>query len=227
MADPKEQRIVVPATEAESIKANLQRVQEELARVRDKAREEADTLDRIRGMIDLKYLNDLLSAIDSLEGRVKAMEHDSQATAALEQLEKEQTRLTKLWDAFKAQEDELRQMENERNALLSRLEQMEDDFGELGSAAKVKATLDYLEKENKRLNDELRKAADRSDKYRDEFEEEQARLAKLYKVYEDMAEQVQAYQDTEAAWHAWRQKYWSTLPEAAKKAGDKLNKKTG
>lgn len=224
MADTKETRIVVPATEAESIKANLQRVQEELARVRDKAREEAETLDRIRGMIDLKYLNDLLSAIDSLEERVKQMEHDSQAGAALAQLEKEQQRLTKLWDAFKAQEDELRQMSNERNALLARLEQMEDEFGDLGSASAVKAKLDYLEKENKRLNDELRTAADRSDKYRDEFEEEQARLAKLFKVYEDVAEQNQAYTEAEKAWHAWRQKYWSKLPDDAKKAGNKIKK---
>lgn len=224
MAEAKS-RVVIPTSEAESIKSNLQRVQEELGRVRDKAREEADALDRIRGMIDLKYLNDLLSAIEELEDRVNAMDEGTEAQKVRDQLETEQERLAKLWDAFKTQEDELRAIENERDALLKRLEEMEDEMKEIGSVASVKAKLDYLESENKRLSDELRKASDLTDDYRENFEKEQERLAKLFKVYEDVSGQIDEYQEQEEAWHEWRQKHWDDLPDAARKAGEKLQQK--
>lgn len=226
MAEKKsESRVIIPTSEAESIKSNLQRVQEELGRVRDKAREEADTLERIRGMIDLKYLNDLLSAIEELEERVNAMDEGTETQKVRDQLETEQERLAKLWDAFKTQEDELRATENERDALLKRLEELEDEMKEIGSVSAVKAKLDYLETENKRLSDELRRASELTDDYRDNFEKEQERLAKLFKVYEDMSAQLEKYQEQEAAWREWREKHWEDLPDDARKAGDKLQKK--
>lgn len=218
-------RVIIPTSEAESIKSNLQRVQEELGRVRDKAREEADTLERIRGMIDLKYLNELLSAIEELEDRVNAMDEGTETRKVRGQLESEQHRLAKLWDAFKTQEDELRATENERDALLKRLDELEDEMKEIGSVSSVKAKLDYLETENKRLSDELRKASEITDDYRENFEKEQERLAKLYKVYEDVAAQVEEYQEQAEAWGEWRKKHWDELPDSARKAGDKLQTK--
>jgi chromosome segregation ATPase len=225
MAKETTRKVLVPASEAESIKANLQRVQDELARVRDKAKEEAEALDRIRGMIDLRYLNDLLSAIEELEDRIKAMERDSEAETLRQSLEQEQQRLAKLWDAFKTQEDELRSAMNDRDALLDRLEEIEQDIKQLGSTSQAKAKIAYLDKENKRLAEQLAKTADRQQDFRSKFEDEQARLAKLFKVYEDTTAELEKYHEQETEWHAWRQKHWDDLPETVRKAGDKIQKK--
>jgi chromosome segregation ATPase len=225
MAETKSsQKVVIPRNEAESIKTNLLRVQDELIRVRDKAKEEADALDRIRGMIDLKYLNDLLSAVEALESRVKSMEKDSEAAVVQKQLEREQQRLARLWDAFKTQEDELKKLEQDRNALVARLEELEREYRSLGSVSSVRTRLDFLERENKRLGAEHAKAVARADEYQDQFEEEQQRLAKLFKVYEDAAATEAALRKEAEAWRAWYSKHSSKLPAAAKTAAGRIKK---
>ena len=114
MATPNEKNVIIPMESAESLKSNLRQVAEELTRVRDRTREEAESLDRIRGMLDLKYLNDLLSVIDQLEKRVKEVESGAEQKKYILELEAEQRRLAKLWDAFKTQEDQLKAVERER-----------------------------------------------------------------------------------------------------------------
>jgi chromosome segregation ATPase len=180
-----EGNVVIPQESAEAIKQNLRQVAEELTRVRDRAREEADSLDRIRGMLDLKYLNDLLSVIDQLEGRVKQMERGAEVKRWKTELDNEQKRLAKLWDAFKTQEDQLKSLMRERDDALTQYRNLEKTFTELGSPTKVRARISELEAENRRLEAEGNVAASRLERYVDLFTKEQERLAKLYKVYED------------------------------------------
>ena len=52
---------------ADEIKSNLHNVANEIARVRDQAREEVNALEKIRGMLDTGYLNTLIQSIESLE----------------------------------------------------------------------------------------------------------------------------------------------------------------
>jgi chromosome segregation ATPase len=189
-----EGNVVIPAESAEAIKQNLRAVADELTRVRDRAREEADSLDRIRGMLDLTYLNDLLSVIDSLETRVKQMEKGGEVKRWKTELHNEQVRLAKLWDAFKTQEDQLRALERERDEALKGYRTMEKDLADLGSPASIRRRFADLEAENRRLEAESTVVANRLEKYVELFTKEQERLAKLYKVYEDAEARLAKYE---------------------------------
>lgn len=180
-----ERNIIVPMESAENLKANLRQVAEELTRVRDRTREEAESLDRIRGMLDLKYLNDLLSVIDQLEGRIKRVESGAEQKRWIAELETEQRRLAKLWDAFKTQEDQLKAVERERDDILAEYRKLEKQLRDLGAPAKVKARLADLESENTMLKGDAARTANRLEEYVKLFTQEQERLAKLYKVFED------------------------------------------
>src|SRR5688572_6386946 len=97
---------------ADQIKANLSRVAEEVARVRDRAREEVTSLEKIKGMLDVGYLNELISSVEQLESRMVTLQSEAVAAAqeadnSRAELAREQDRLAKLWEAYKAQEDEL------------------------------------------------------------------------------------------------------------------------
>jgi chromosome segregation ATPase len=185
MATPNERNVVIPMESAESLKANLRQVADELTRVRDRTREEAESLDRIRGMLDLKYLNDLLSVIDQLEARVKQVESGAEQRKYIQELEVEQRRLAKLWDAFKTQEDQLKALERERDDILAEYRKLEKALADLGSPAKVKARILELENKNQNLRNDAARTATRLEEYVKLFTQEQERLAKLYKVFED------------------------------------------
>lgn len=185
MATPNEKNVVIPMESAESLKSNLRQVADELTRVRDRTREEADSLDRIRGMLDLKYLNDLLSVIDQLEARVKQVESGAEQKRHVQELESEQRRLAKLWDAFKTQEDQLKAIERERDDILAQYRRLEKSIADLGSPTRVKARVAELESENQLLKGDASRTAARLEEYVKLFTQEQERLAKLYKVFED------------------------------------------
>lgn len=177
--------VVMSAESAEAVKANLQQVAEEIARVRDRTKDEVESLERIRGMLDLKYLNDLLSVIESLENRVRQMERGTEALRWKSELENEQRRLAKLWDAFKSQEDQLRAVERERDDILAQYRSYEKQFADHGGPQKLKQRVTELEHTNRRIAVEHEAAASRLEKYVQLFAQEQERLAKLYKVWED------------------------------------------
>ncbi len=185
MATSNEKNVIIPMESAESLKSNLRQVADELTRVRDRTREEVDSLDRIRGMLDLKYLNDLLSVIDQLEARIKTVESGAEARKYILELESEQRRLAKLWDAFKTQEDQLKALERERDDILGEYRKLEKSLVDLGSPARVKARILDLESENQLLKGDAARTASRLEEYVKLFTQEQERLAKLYKVFED------------------------------------------
>lgn len=180
-----EKNVVIPMESAENLKANLRNVAEELTRLRDRTREEAESIERVRGMLDLKYLNDLLSVIDQLEARVKMVESGTERQRWVAELEQEQRRLAKLWDAFKTQEDQLKAVERERDDILSEYRKLEKQFAELGAPGKIKARIAQLEQENGLLKSDVSRTANRLEEYTKLFTQEQERLAKLYKVFED------------------------------------------
>lgn len=185
MATSNEKNVILSQESAESLKSNLRQVADELTRVRDRTREEAESLDRIRGMLDLKYLNDLLSVIDQLEARVKSVESGAETKKYILELESEQRRLAKLWDAFKTQEDQLKALEAERDDILAEYRKLEKSIADLGSPQRVKARITQLEAENQLLKGDAARTASRLEEYVKLFTREQERLAKLYKVFED------------------------------------------
>ncbi len=103
---------------ADEIKSNLSSVAAEISRVRDQARAEVESLEKIRGMLDTGYLENLLGGIEELEERIEELESATlqsreEVSRHQRELEQEQDRLRKLWDAYKTQEDELERLKRD------------------------------------------------------------------------------------------------------------------
>ncbi|MHB8634069.1 MAG: hypothetical protein ACYDBQ_08915 [Thermoplasmatota archaeon] len=226
----------------EDVKRNIATIAEEIAKVRDRAREEAVSLEKIRGMLDVGYLTDLLRTIETLETRLETVEKEALEAAGdvdglRRELEAEQARLAKLWEAYKAQEDELQRAKREYPQLEERLqdrertiENLRRDVARLEPLSRYKSDYDTVVKENQglrgevdHLDAELRRAADQirsiehemgilredaSSKKRvgeleSQLEEERERLAKLYKVYEDLEADSKVTVERIAQWEEW------------------------
>ncbi len=152
---------------ADQLKRNIANIAEEIARVRDQARGEVDTLDRIRSMLDVGYLNDLLRTIQQLEVRIEELEDggfqfQQVAEDAQRELLEEQDRLKKLWDAYKAQEDELERVKRDYPLMEEKLferertiESLRKEVARLEPFAEFKAQYEATEKENRKLTSEL------------------------------------------------------------------------
>lgn len=126
----------------------------------------------------------------------------------------EQRRLAKLWDAFKKQEDEYRAIEKERDDLWTRVQEMEKASSAIGDPTKTYAQLQTLERENEKLRRDVSELGEKLDSYRAQFNEEQERLAKLFKVYEDAeSERARAVKEVDA-WQKWYEAHAKTMPRA-------------
>ena len=227
---------------ADQMKARITQIADEIGKVRDQAQQEAQALDKIRGMLDVGYLNDLLRSVEELETRLSELETDSLharegAAEAQRELEREQDRLAKLWDAYKIQEDELerlkrdyplmeekmferdRQIDNLRREL-SRLEgsaRYKDQYEDAAAQNdKLRGEVDHLETELERALrtieglegevDSLRANeadAGRLAELESQLAEEQERLAKLYRVYEDVEAEKKDLAQRLADWETW------------------------
>lgn len=191
MATTVERRTVTHQTRIEGasqVKANLAAVAAEIALVRDRAREEANSLERIRGMLDVSYLNNLVKTIEELEIRMSSFEtvalnSASQVDQAQAELRQEQERLAKLWDAYKAQEDEFKALKAQSAEWAPRLgayereiDSLHREVSRLEPLSRMKAEFDNAQRENQVLrhevesvNRELRAAHDEMARHVDEL----------------------------------------------------------
>jgi chromosome segregation ATPase len=230
---------------AAELKRNMSNIADEIGRVRDQAQQEAASLDKIRGMLDVGYLNDLLETIEQMESR---FEEESSSNAAMqedvdsarEELAAEQERLAKLWDAYKTQEDELDRLKRDYPLMEEKLferdrqiDTLRRELARLEPLAKYKSEYDAIVKEHESLIRDLDRANRDMDKMDDkiasmeselsemrgmsefkhrvsdlegELEEERERLAKLYRVYEELEADKAAVEANVSAWEAWFQK---------------------
>jgi chromosome segregation ATPase len=148
---------------ADEMRNNIREVAREIGRVRDQAMQEADALEKIRGMLDTGYLADLMTSVAELESRMTEMEtealHASEdAGRARRELEEEQERLQKLWDAYKIQEDELERLKRDyplmEEKLFERDRQLEGvrrEIARLEQFARYKEEYEATASENERL----------------------------------------------------------------------------
>ncbi len=182
---------------ADQLKANIANIAEEIARVRDQARSEVDTLERIRGMLDVGTLNDLLRTIQELEVRIEELEDGGNqyrtiAEDAQRELEQEQERLKKLWDAYKAQEDELERVKRDYPLMEEKLferertiERLRKDIAALEPLADAKQEADRLAKENQKLRSELDVVERRLEKSLDAVTQLESDVASLRSLEKD------------------------------------------
>lgn len=244
---------------ADSIKRNLGNIASEIEKVRQRAREEVNSLERIKGMLDVGYLNDLLRSVEQLEVRLQTLESETVTAAAdvestRAELAKEQERLAKLWEAYKAQEDELANLRREAPILQERvlereraLESLRREVARLEPMSRYKSEYDAAVRENQTLrveveglNRELRRISDllreqegqmaalredaasksRVAELQGALDAERERLAKLYKVYEEQAEDLKRSTGRLDRWEAWFQKVEPSLSAMCRAASD-------
>jgi len=164
---------------ADTIKRNLSSIASEIEKVRERAREEVTSLERIKGMLDVGYLNDLIRSVEELEVRLHTLESEavgaaSEVDTVRSELAREQDRLAKLWEAYKAQEDELSNLRRETPILQERvlereraLESLRREVSRLEPLSRYKGEYDAAVRENQTLrveveslNRELRRLGD-------------------------------------------------------------------
>lgn len=145
----------------------INEVASEIHSVRDEVEREVEALEKVRGMLDVDYLRRLVDQIESLESRIKGMEAASadgslSAMSLQENLEQEQERLAKLWDAYKAQEDELQRVRRDYPLMEEKLferertiQKLRREMAELKSFAKYKTEYQALLQENNRLQQDV------------------------------------------------------------------------
>jgi chromosome segregation ATPase len=227
---------------ADEIKNNLSQVAAEIGRARDQARQEVESLEKIRGMLDTGYLENLLASIEELENRIEDLEQTTldsrnEVDRHQEELTREQDRLKKLWDAYKSQEDEIERLRRDYPLMEEKLferertiETLKREIARLEPMEGYKGDYDDLEKQHQGLEDEvtrlentLHRSKDRVDFLEREVEtlrenqadlgrvaelernldEERERLAKLYKVYEDLEAEKNEASLRNEDWEQW------------------------
>lgn len=157
---------------------------------------------------------------------------DLESTKA--ELAREQERLRKLWDAFKAQEDELTRLKSTAGAgpatTATALHSVH------GSSAADQRTIDSLRREVELLTSDLKRAGEQQRRLEDEnaglrekaremeaterrasglqsdLEQERERLAKLYVVYEEVEAERARLEQHLKEWDAW---YHGVAPHLA------------
>jgi len=234
---------------AEELRERLHAVSQELHRTQRDIQQDAAGLERLRRMLDMSYWNELVSIVNELEGRVReanemAAQADQLNAETRRKLEDEQRRLEKLWDAFKAQERELRG-ESERATRLDR-ELQDRDSGK----ARLEAEVEDAQAEARRTREEnselltkveelqgrivqlkdLEQLRSQAEDFRAKYEAERDRLAKLFALYEESeAERERLARDVEVT-DQWFEENRDALEKVSKSLrwrASMLGKKTG
>ena len=135
-----------------------------------------------------------------------------------QQLLLEQRRLAKLWDAFKRQEDEYRALERERDDLWRRVQDLEKATAAIGDPTQTATRLAHLETENGRLRADVSDLGGRLEENRASFHQEQERLAKLFKLYEDAEAKAEAAAKSSEKWSKFYSTHGKNLPPKIAKA---------
>ena len=217
----------------DELRSRIEGVSKELHHIEAEVRKDAESLERVRQLLDVSYLNELMSIIDELEVRITessqaAQSAESEKDQFRHKFEEEQERLEKLWDAYKAQERELTQLREKVPRLESELRAKD------AGVADAEAAIDQKEDEIRRLDQELgesrQKVADleaaredlknlegmksQIEELETRYEEEKERLAKLYVVYEELEAErdgLKRQVDERDAWFAQVQPAMETI----------------
>ena len=189
----------------EELKENFDKILEEIDSIVRGSYKEKEAPEKLRKLLSREQIERFEEMMDSMKRRLE--EAEDRAMAALaegerykNELEKEQTRLEKLWDAYKKQEDELmeerrrmeeleeeiRAREEKIEKLMKDIEAMEELKEDLNVFQKVKSELDEKSKELSNVKMELAREKERRTALEKEVEE-----LKQYIPYKKQAEELQ------------------------------------
>lgn len=133
--------------------------------IRENIRAQLDAIDDVREMLETESLSQLMNGIEELEETIATLQardegHAAEIATFQAELDAEKERLTKLWDAYKAQEEELRRMKRDEPLLKERLADrdsmvtdLEEKVARLQGAQQYKDRYQSLLKDHERLAD--------------------------------------------------------------------------
>lgn len=178
---------------------------ERLTALEASARDDPESLERLRALVAEGYLRNLVGRVESLKAEAadarRAGERSlADAEDARKRLVEEEERLLKLWDAYRAQERELATARSETDLARSELEATKASMGATEARVAEKARdLEAAEAEIRALEeklagydaaksqlDELASLRERADDAERRAKTERDRLAKLYAAYEEV-----------------------------------------
>lgn len=175
---------------------NLHVVSEGLMDLRDRARQQAETINALLARLEDDSIGAIGSLVEELEERIEILESRLDESGAdrqhaVEELEAEKDRLTKLWDAYKAQEEELRRARRDEPILREQLADREQLISELeDEIARLKAVEPYKERYQSLMRDHERLR----DSYKDLEEDLQSRNDTIADL-EARTESLKSYED--------------------------------
>ncbi|HWG91607.1 MAG TPA: hypothetical protein VNZ52_12230 [Candidatus Thermoplasmatota archaeon] len=198
---------------ANAIKSRLESVNQELRRIESTVKKDQESLERLRDLLDSAYIQKLLAAIEDLEARITSAGADAvaahrEAELTRARLIQEEERLEKLWDAYTIQETELREAEARAGRLAEELAQKDaatahaehvigEREAEVRALREERATLRARVEELEAARAELKQVdalKERIAEAEARHAAEKERLAKLYVVYEELAEENERLQ---------------------------------
>lgn len=152
----------VDSAEIDQLRSSLRLVSDGLDDVRDRARAGLDAIDTLIATLDVDSLSGVTELFHRMEETLTTIERernealDARGTLS-DELEAEKARLTKLWDAYKSQEEELRRSRRDEPILKERLADRERLVSELeDDLARYKAMESYKERYQGLLRDHER-----------------------------------------------------------------------
>jgi chromosome segregation ATPase len=208
----------MPDTE---VRRRLSSMQDALEQIEAKVHQDAESIDQVRDALDTSYLEQVAELMQELEERVETVE--DQAREAEESLREEQQRLEKLWRVYKSQEQELEEAEKQRRAAERRVDELESELESteetLRSVRAEKGELEEQLADKQARIEQLRDGdadGERVDELQRQLEEERARLAKLYGVFEETEDERDRFRSQAKRWTSWYEDHEDALAGATR-----------
>ncbi len=192
---------VSESAEIQEMRTNLRTIAGGLEEVREKARAEMEAIDNLIGLLDVDALGGVVSMIEELETRITTVNKQlsdfrADSAANAEELEAEKQRLTKLWDAYKTQEEELRRARRDEPILKEKLadrerliSEMEDEIARYKSMESYKDRYHALMRDHERMRESY-KQMESDLEQRNEIVAQLEARAESFKQVEDKTRRV-------------------------------------
>jgi len=149
-------------TDLAEIKSKFHQIALEIDAITKDSYRDAEILEKLQKTLNMDYITHLIATLETLEKHAQNAEEETQRatqkmTECQTELEKEGTRLEKLWDAYKTQEKEITHHQDKQKKLQEQLQQFQKKQHDLDTATSELRTLKKDQERMKWLESELEK----------------------------------------------------------------------
>ncbi len=183
---------IIYGKDIERIKDNFKEILSEIDSIAQGSYKEKEIFEKVKSLIDVNRMERLFQMLDSMEKKTRdADERSISAFSDMEkyrkELEMEQIRLEKLWDAYKKQEDDISKEKKEAEEWKKKLSEQENVTADLEKKVKTLKELEEDRKKVENLESELREYKSEKGRLQTELDREKTTKARLEKEVEDLS----------------------------------------